>query len=139
MIVVLENSEIFLNNFFSNNFSNNHPSVFIFTALNYSAKFQKKQACLQSQYWTLGLNKWKSKDQTILEIFYVKKSSNMIGRENFGTITQEPDGSTTWNHWTDLLFLRYLPIWINSASRLNSVVTYCRFYIGNRTWPKLYE
>ena len=21
----------------------------------------------------------------------------------FGTITQEPDGSTTWNHWTDLL------------------------------------
>ena len=32
-----------------------------------------------------------SKDQAILEIFYVKKSSDLIGQENFWIKTQEPD------------------------------------------------
>ena len=34
---------------------------------------------------------FKLKDQAILKIFYVKESSNLIGRENFGGKTQEPD------------------------------------------------
>ena len=33
----------------------------------------------------------KSKNQTILETFYVNKSNNLIGRDNFGVKTQEPD------------------------------------------------
>ena len=37
----------------------------------------------------------KVKGSTILEIFNVKKPSNMIGRENFGTKTQEPDCQAT--------------------------------------------
>ena len=35
--------------------------------------------------------KTESKDQTILEIFNVKKPNNMIGRKKFGTKTQQPD------------------------------------------------
>ena len=33
----------------------------------------------------------KSKDQAILEIFYVKESINLIGRENLGAKIQERD------------------------------------------------
>ena len=37
----------------------------------------------------------KLKDQAILEILYVKKSNNLIGRENSETKTQEPECETT--------------------------------------------
>ena len=35
--------------------------------------------------------KMESKDQTILELFHVKQSRNLIRRENAGIKTQEPD------------------------------------------------
>ena len=39
----------------------------------------------------LPCTKWKSKNHTILKIFYGKESSNLIGREKVRSKTQKPD------------------------------------------------
>ena len=43
------------------------------------------------------MQKMKSKYQVILEIFYDKKSGNLIGQNNFGAKTQELDYQTSLN------------------------------------------
>ena len=51
-----------------------------------------------------GLQKLKSNNYVILEKFFVEESSNLIGWDNFGDVTQEPDFSKTcsfhrkWDH-----------------------------------------
>ena len=43
------------------------------------------------------MQKMNAKDQVILEIFYVKESSNVTSRENFGVKTQKPGCLTVYN------------------------------------------
>ena len=68
-----------------------------------------------------------------LKIFYVKESSNLISRDNFGYKAQELGQLL---EMTELIcsFYGYLPTPEKSASELNSVLTYCRLHIGNYFW-----
>ena len=68
-----------------------------------------------------------------LKIFYVKESSNLISRDNFGYKAQELGQLL---EMTELIcsFYGYLPTTEKSASELNSVLTYCRLHIGNYFW-----
>ena len=57
----------------------------------------------------MKLNWWARNDQVILEIFSVKESHNMMGRENFWVKTQGLNCFTKWNNSINLLFL-WMPI-----------------------------
>ena len=52
----------------------------------------------------------KSNDKVILDIFYVEESSNLIGQENFGTKTSEPDCKVFEMTESVCYFYEYLPI-----------------------------
>lgn len=54
--------------------------------------------------------KMKSNDKVILDIFYVEESSNLIGQENFGTKTSEPDCKVFEMTESVCYFYEYLPI-----------------------------
>ena len=68
-------------------FHNNNANKLDFKG--YPQKFQKRSATYSVAYYnndTTAIQNLKSKDQTFVEIFYLKKLSSVIGQGNFAKI-----------------------------------------------------
>ena len=60
--------------------------------------------------------KMESKDHALVEVFYVKKSSNLIKRDKFWAKTQEPEGKLLEMTESICCFYRCLPTCKKPAS-----------------------
>ena len=58
---------------------------------------------------------------------YIKKSHNLIYRENFGAKTEEPHWQTACNNWTNLLLLWMLIHYAQNQHHSTLVLIFCRF------------
>ena len=88
------------------------------------------------------LKNMKWKDPVIMEIFNVKESNNLIGRENFGARTQKLECWSAWNNWINLPFL-WKPTHMQKNQHYSSIqfwhiadlILHITFGMSRCAWP----